>query len=480
MKGCCLILLCGATAVLGGCTLAPTYRQPAMPVADRWPAHAASEAALGPGWAPLAADLDWREFYADKRLRQIIGMALTNNCDVRLAALTAERARALYGIQRAELLPTVNATGSGSKQGVPADLSSSGERSISERYDVSLGVAAWEVDFFGLIRSLKERALEQYLATEQARRGAQVTLVSSVALAYLALAADQEQLQWSETTLAAQQDSYAMIKKSYDLGLAPETDLYRAQTQVETARGDIYRFQQAVAQDRNALDLLAGAKVPEKLLPRRWADVAVPLEIRAGIPSEVLLRRPDVLQAEHALKAAQADLGAARAAFFPRITLTGSLGTASKSLSGLFDAGSDTWSFAPQIVMPIFNSRTWSAHKAAKVQGEIALVQYQKAIQTAFREVADALAVRGNVNQQVAAQESLVRAVSQTYRLARIRYARGIDSYLEVLDAQRSVYAAQQKLVVLRLAQVANQARLYTVLGGGVDETPPAGKKTSP
>lgn len=429
---------------------------------------------------PLAADLDWREFYADQRLRQIIGMALTNNCDVRLAALTAERARALYGIQRAELLPTVDATGSGSKQGVPADLSSSGEHSISERYDVNLGVAAWEVDFFGLIRSLKERALEQYLATEQARRGAQVTLVSSVALAYLALAADQEQLHLSETTFAAQQDSYAMVKKSYDLGLAPETDLYRAQTQVETARGDIYRFQQAVAQDRNALNLLAGTAVPDRLLPRQWADVAVPLAIRAGIPSEVLLRRPDVLQAEHGLKAAQADLGAARAAFFPRITLTGSLGTASKSLSGLFDAGSDTWSFAPQIVMPIFNARTWSAHRAAKVQGEIALVQYQKAIQTAFREVADALAVRGNVNQQVAAQESLVQAVSETYRLARIRYARGIDSYLEVLDAQRTVYAAQQKLVVLRLAQVANQARLYTVLGGGVDGTPPAGKQASP
>jgi len=394
---------------------------------------------------------------------------LSSNRDLRLAALNVERARALYGIQRAELLPTADATVNGSKQRLPADLSPTGTRQTIEQYSVNLGVFSWELDFFGRIRNLSARALEQYLATEQARRSAQILLVSSVANAYLVLAADREGLALAQTTLTTQQDAYNLIERSYDLGLAPELDRYRAQTQVDAARGDVARFIQLVAQDENALNLLLGAPAPDEWLPAGLSDVASPKEISPGVSSEVLLHRPDVLQAESQLRAAHADIGAARATLFPRISLTAAVGTASSELSGLFESGSGTWSYAPQAAMPIFDTRAWLALKVTNVQREIALTQYEGAIQNAFREVADTLAVRGTVDQQVSAQESLVHAVAETYRLSTTRYDEGIDSYLSVLDAQRALYAAQQGLVSLRLAKLANQVRLYAVLGGGGD-----------
>ncbi len=452
---------------LAGCTMAPKYARPEAPVPATWPSGAAYVDARASTNAPRPADVRWQEFLVDGRLRQVIGLALTNNLDLRLAALNVERARAMYGIQRAALLPVVNATGSGSRQQVPADLSSSGKRMTSERYDANLGVAAWEIDFFGRIRSLKDRALEEYLGTEQARRGAQILLVSSVADAYLALAADHENLTLSETTLKAQQSAYDLIKRRYQLGLVPELDLLRAQTPLDVARRDVAIYTQQVAKDENALNLLAGRPVPRELLPEALSGVTSPKEISAGLSSEVLLCRPDVLQAENQLKAANADIGAARAAFFPRISLSTTIGTASSDLSGLFKSGSGVWSYAPQIVMPIFDARTWSAHRAAKVQREMAVTEYQKSIQSAFREVADALAVRGTVDLQVQAQISLVQALAETHRLANSRFDKGIDSYLGVLDAQRSLFAAQQALVFLRLEQAASQVRLYSVLGGG-------------
>jgi multidrug efflux system outer membrane protein len=400
-------------------------------------------------------------------LRQVISLALTNNRDLRTAALNVERARALYGIQRAQLWPTLDAVGSGSKARVPADLSSSGSRQTVERWDANLGVASWEIDFFGRIRSFKDRALEEYLASEQARRSAQILLVSSVANAYLALAADRENLKLSETTLQAQQATYDLVKRRFDLGLVPELDLFRAQAPFEVARRDVAIYTERVAKDGNALDLLVGAPTPSELLPTELNSVTPPAEISAGISSEVLLRRPDVLAAENQLKAANADIGAARAAFFPRVSLTAAMGTASSDLSGLFKSGSGAWSYAPQIVMPIFDARTWSAYKAAKAQREIAVTQYERAIQSAFRDVADALAVRGTVDQQVAAQQSLVEASAATYRLANSRYDKGIDSYLGVLDAQRTLFAAQQVLVFLRLEKLTSQVTLYSVLGGG-------------
>jgi multidrug efflux system outer membrane protein len=463
------LLLSGMAVVLCGCTLAPKYTAPEAPVPAQWPSGPAYPNTVTEPNAPGASELAWQEFFVDEKLRQLIETALQNNRDLRLAALNVTRARALYGIQRAEILPTVDAVASGSRSRVPADLSSTGRRETMEQYSVDLGVFAWEPDFFGRIRSLKDRALQEYLATEQARRGAQILLVSSVANAYLALAADRENLALAETTLVTQQEAYNLVKRRYDLGLAQELDLYRAQTQVDAAQGDIARFRQFVAQDENALDLLLGVRSPAELLPTGLGGVAPVKEVAAGVSSEVLLRRPDVLAAENLLRAAHADMGAARATLFPRISLTAAVGTASAELSGLFESGSGTWTLAPQAAMPIFDTRTWLALKVTKVQREMAVTEYEKAVQNAFREVADALAVQGTVDQQVAAQESLVNAVSQTYRLSRGLYEKGIVDYLSVLDAQRSLYAAQRGLVSLRLAKLANQVRLYAVLGGGGD-----------
>ncbi len=459
-------ILLGALFV-AGCTMAPKYNRPVAPISGTWPSGVAYQDASTSTHLPLAPEVTWQEFFTDEKLRRIIGMALTNNVDLRLAALNVERARALYGVQRADLFPVLSANGTGSKARVPADLSSSGSRQTVERYDVNLGVASWEIDFFGRIQSLKDSAYENYLGTEEARRSAQILVVSSVAQAYLALAADRETLALSETTLASQQTSYDLIKRRNELGLVAELDLLRAQSPLDIARRDVAVYQQQVAQDVNALNLLAGTTVPDELLPAALRDVRPPQAVSAGLSSDLLLRRPDVLQAEHQLKSANADIGAARANFFPRISLTAAMGTASSDLSGLFKSGSGAWSYAPQIVMPIFDARTWSANTAAKVQRNIAVAQYEKAVQVAFREVADALAVRGTIEAQVAAQESLVSSFDHTYRLANSRFDKGIDDYLGVLDAQRSLFASQQALVLLRFQQAANAVQVYAVLGGG-------------
>ncbi|MCE5262986.1 MAG: efflux transporter outer membrane subunit [Deltaproteobacteria bacterium] len=452
-------------ALLGGCTLAPEYTRPAAPVPVQWPTGEAYGDAAST--SSTAADLPWREVFTDQRLQQVISIALANNRDLRLAALNVERAWAYYGIQRAELFPTVNAVGSGSKSRVPADLSSTGSAMTSERYDVNLGVSSWEIDFFGRIRSLKDRALEEYLATDQARRSAQISLISAVANTYLTLAADREALKLVASTLETQESSYRMIRKLQDVGLASDVDLRQAQSQVDVARGDVARYTQLAALDENALNLLVGSPLPPALLPADLESVRPPKEIDPGLSSEVILRRPDVLAAEHLLRAANANIGAARAAFFPRIALTAAIGTASADLSGLFKGGSGTWAFSPQIVMPIFDARTWSAYDVTKADREISVTQYEKAIQAAFREVADALAVRGTVDRRIAAQQSLIEAVAEAYRLSNARYTRGIDSYLGVLDAQRALYAAQQGLIMLHLVRLANRVTLYSVLGGG-------------
>ena len=467
-----LLPILGTVIALSGCTLAPKYNRPDAPVPAAWPTVENIERPETATNAPAASEVPWQEVFTDSKLQQVIGLALTNNRDLRIAALNVNLARAMYGIQRGELLPSVNAVGTGSKSETPADLSSTGERMTSERYDVNLGVASWEIDFFGRIRSMKDRALEEYLGTEEARRGAQILLVSSVASAYLTLAADQENLALAQTTLEAQQDAYDLIQRRRDLGLVPDVDLYRVQTQVDTARGSVALYTQLVALDRNALNLLVGTPIADELLPTSLSAVIPPKEVSPGISSGVLLRRPDVLQSEHQLKAANADIGAARAALFPRISLTAAFGSASAELSGLFKSDSDAWSFAPLITMPIFDTRTWSALKATKAQREIILAQYEKTVQNAFKEVADALAVRDTVNQQVAAQLSLVNAVSETYRLSNSRYEKGMDSYLSVLDAQRTLFSAQQGLVSLGLARLANTVRLYAVLGGGWNDTP--------
>jgi len=464
-----IFLLGAIILILGGCTLAPEYSRPEAPMPAQWPSGAAYVEAGAWGALPTAAEIPWREFFPDERLQRLIEDALKNNRDLRLTGLNVERARALYGIQRAELLPSVDAAGSWFKERVPAELSTTRRRMTVEQYSVDFGLFSWEIDFFGRIRSLKDRALEEYLATAEAQRSAQILLISTVANAYLTLAADRERLKLAESTLEAQQAAYNLVKRRYEHGIASELDLNQAQTQVDIARGDIARFTQLAAQDENALNLLVGSSspMPNDFLPAGLDSIKPPREISPGLSSEVLLYRPDIASAEHRLMASNANIGAARAAFFPRISLTTTLGTASTELSNLFHAGTRTWTFAPQVFMPIFDARLWSAYDATRVEKEISLTQYERAIQTAFREVADALAVRGTVDRQVSAQQSLVDAVARTYRLSNLRYDRGIDSYLGVLDAQRSLYAAQQGLIALRLGKLANQVRLYAVLGGG-------------
>ena len=461
------LLLVMIVTLLGGCSLAPEYTRPEAPIPADWPSTAAYSNLKSSTDAPRAPELGWREFFTDERLQKIIEMALKNNRDLRMAALNVERARALYGIQRAGLYPSVNAMGSGSKQRVPADLSYTGSAMTSEQYSVNLGISSWEIDFFGRIRNLKDRALQEYLATEQAPRSAQISLISEVTIVYLTLAADRGNFKLAQSTLEAQKAAYNLINQRYEVGLATELDLSRAQTQVDVARGDVARYTQITAQDQNTLNLLAGTPVPEDLLPVDLSTVIPPQEVLPGLSSEMLLSRPDIIAAEYRLKGAYANIGAARAAFFPRISLTTSVGTASADLSGLFKGGSGTWSFMPQIIIPIFDARTRAAYDVTKVDREITLAQYEKAIQTAFKEVADTLAVRGTVDQRIAAQESLVHALGETYRLSNERYINGIDSYLGVLDAQRFLYAAQQGFISLRLARLANQVRLYAVLGGG-------------
>ena len=453
---------------LAGCTtLAPKYTRPEAPIPAEWPKGPAyKDSAVTPG-VPAAADIGWREFYVDEQLQKVIGLALNNNRDLRVAALNVEKARALYRIQRAELFPTVDIVGIGSKQRLPADVSGTGHSKTVEQYSVNLGVSSWELDFFGRIRSLKDSALEQYLATEQARRSAQISLVSEVASVYLTLSADRESLKLAQDTLESQEATYNMIRRRYEVGVSSELDLRQAQTRVEAARVDVARYTRQVAQDENALNLLVGSPVPTELLPDKLDVVTLLKDITIGLPSEVLLRRPDILQAENQLKAVNANIGAARAAFFPRINLTTIIGTISDELSGLFKSGSGTWTFVSQIIQPIFDTRLRWGLKAVKADHEIALAQYEKAIQVAFKEVADALAQRGTVRDQIAAQESLVQASAETYRLSNTRYTKGIDSYLSVLDAQRSLYGAQQGLIAIRLARLTNLVTLYKVLGGG-------------
>lgn len=444
-----------------GCTMIPDYRRPEAPVPETL---ASGEA--GSGFA--AAELPWREFIQDAELRQLIELSLENNRDLRLAALQVEQVRVLYKIQREELYPSLYGGGGASRSGASRDLLGPNEARITEVYHANLSLLSWEIDFFGRLRSLSEKALQEYFATDQARRGAQILLVSSVANGYLALAAERESLQLAEDTLKSQQEAYELVQRQYSGGLIAELDLRRAQIPREVARGDIARCRQRVAAAENALQLLVGSSLPAELLPASLADVAMPATFTSGLSSQVLLQRPDILAAEHQLRAAYANIGAARAAFFPNIALIGSLGTAGTELQRLFERGTSAWNFGTQLSVPIFDARVWSAYRVSKVQREIALTQYENAIQNAFRETADALALCKNISDQLDAQKDLVEATEKTYSLARIRYEEGTDNYLSVLDAQRNMFSAQQELISLKLSEHSSRLQLYAALGGGV------------
>lgn len=465
-----LSLPLGVFLCLAGCaTMAPHYNRPAAPVPAAWPSGPSYQQQAGQQAGKAVADIPWQEFFADQKLHKLIALALDNNRDLRVAVLNIERAQAQYQIQRADLFPQLDATADGNFQRLPEDFSGTGQARTLHQYSVGLGVSSYELDLFGRVRSLKEQALEQYLATDEARRSVQISLVSQVATSWLALAADRERLQLAKETLASQQASFQLIKSRFDVGVSSALDLHQAQTSVDTARVDIARYTTLVAQDENALNLVVGSQVGTDLYPASLSETLTALkDLTPGLPSDVLLNRPDILQAENLLKGANANIGAARAAFFPRITLVSSVGFGSNDLTGLFQGDSFAWNFAPHISLPIFDAgRNRANLQVAEVDRNIAVAQYEKAIQTAFREVADALAQRGTIDDQVAAQQSLTDATAESYRLSQARYDKGVDSYLNVLDSQRSLYGAQQNLITVRLSRLANLVTLYKVLGGG-------------
>ncbi len=452
-----------AATLAAGCSLAPRYQRPAAPVAASFP----SAAAPGAGATP-AADLGWRDVLPDARLQALVELALTQNRDLRVAALNAEAVRAQYRIQRAALLPAVAGVATASRTHTPADLSLSGKESTSGAWQVG-AAASFELDLFGRLRSLSDAALEQYLATEEARRATHLALVSAVASQELAGRAAEEQVALARATLDTVAASAEITRASAAAGRATELDLRTAESQVETARVNLAAAEQVRARAASALALLVGGPLPEGLPPPAPLDAGAPVaELPAGVPSEVLVRRPDVLAAEHALQSANAAVGAARAAFFPSISLTGQGGTASASLDGLFAGGSLAWTFSPRISLPIFAGGALQASlDAAELRKQAEVARYERAVQGAFREVADALEGRAFLDRQLQAQSARVAAEARRTELADLRYRGGVDSYLTVLTAQRDLFAARQGLIQVRLARLVNLVDLYRSLGGG-------------
>jgi multidrug efflux system outer membrane protein len=443
-----------AVAALSGCSFIPTLERPAAPVPASFPGQTANASA----GAALPA---WDTVVADPRLRELIALALQNNRDLRVAALNMEQVRAAYQIRRADQFPTLNLAATGNRQ-----PTSGGGTSTS--YTAGLAMASWELDFFGRVAALKDAALAQYLASEEARRTAQTSLVAAVANGWLALQADEELLALTQKTLATREDSLRLTKLRFDSGVASALDLRQAESLAAAARGALAQLQRSRAQGLNALTLLVGQTPPAALLPTAGASSAALQAVPEGLPSDLLARRADIRQAEQVLIAANANIGAARAAFFPRIALTASVGSASSDLSGLFKDGSWGFTLAPQALLPLFDAgRNQANLEAAKVGREIAVAQYEKAIQTAFREVADALAARATLGEQLAAVQSQADADAERLRLSELRYRGGVSSSLEVLDAQRSLFATQQSLAQVKLAQQQSQVALYKALGGG-------------
>ncbi len=461
-----ITILAAFLVMASGCTMIPKYDRPEAPVPDTFTATSGSSQTE----PTPQTELKWQSFITDPGMKAVIELALENNRDLRIASLNIEKARSLYRIQRSELYPTLAVGATASRERTGSQLSEDGQPTTRDEYAVGVGFTSWELDLFGRIRSLKKQALEQFLATETALDSVQLSLVTGVGNSYLALAADRENLQFAQATLQAQQDTARLIRKSYELGVASELELLQAKSQVEAAKVDVARFSALVETDLHALNLLVGTTVPEKLLPESLDAIQSPATVQSGVSSDVLLRRPDVRLAEHRLKAMNANIGAARAAFFPRITLTAFAGSISSELSSLFDSGTGGWSFSPQITLPIFDMGARRANlNAAKAERDIAVANYEKTIQVAFKEVSDALSLHKHLNSQLAAQQALTDTAEAAYRLSKARYDEGVDSYLSVLIAQRSQYAAQMGLVQLKLAQLANRLQLYKVLGSGIE-----------
>jgi multidrug efflux system outer membrane protein len=471
-------VIAALVAAASACTMEPHYSRPAAPVPAGWNGTA------GTVDAAAVATIGWRQFFPDPTLQRLIKLALDNNRDLRVAVLNVQAAQQQYRIQRADLFPTVAASALEQVEKYPAGVIATGATggggastptpggTTIRFFEAGIGFTSYELDLFGKIRSLDHAALERYFGTEETRRSSQLTLVAEVADAYLAVLADETILKVTRETLDSQTESYNLIKRSLDAGTTTALALRQAATTVDTARANLAQYTRQAAQDRNALMLLIGASIPDDIQFSSDLDAqTLSADLPVGVPSEVLQRRPDVLAAERELIAANANIGAARAAFFPSISLTGNFGTASNKLSGLFKPGSTSWSFSPQISVPIFAGGANVANlDLSKIEKNVNIAQYEKALQSAFREVDDALAARATLDEQLSAQRALLNDTSETYHLAELRFRTGVDSFLPVLDAQRSLYSAQLGVVGLELLRLQNMATLYKALGGGLKE----------
>ena len=471
-----------AAALLSACSMAPTYQRPAAPVAAEYTMDSAGAAAktgfattlAGPGQKD-AVDTGWRDYFSDPRLRQLIAAALDNNRDLRTAALRIEEARAQYDIQSADRLPNLGASAALTKAKTPAFLSPTGQTTIGKRYDAGLAISSFELDFFGRVKSLNDAALAAYLATDEARQAAQIALVAQVAQAYYTERAYAEQYTLAQQTYEARARTYKLTQQRAEVGASSRLDLRSNETLMETARASALALARQRAQADNALTLLVGqpssqavAGAAAGVMP---SDQQIDLlsAVPTGLPSDLLARRPDIRAAEQRLKSANANIGAARAAFFPRISLTAALGSSSPSLGGLFDGGSGSWSFAPQLTLPIFDAgRNRANLSLSEVRKNLAVADYEKTIQAAFREVADALAARDYLGEQVAAQRAVQDAQADRLKLLQLRFDNGVASSLDVLDAQRELFSAQQSLVQARLLRTTSAIDLYRSLGGGL------------
>jgi len=460
-----LLLAAAAAAMIAGCSLTPELVRPAAPVAPEFPPHAAAPTNAN----RAAVDIGWREVFPDARLQALISSALENNRDLRTAALRIEEARAAYNIQSADLLPNVNAAASGTRARTPAGLSLTGRPAVGNIYQVGLSMASFELDFFGRVRSLNDAALAAYLATEEAQRAAQISLVAETAKAYLSELGAGEQLVLARRTLESREEGYKLGKQRFAVGATSALDLRLNETLVLSARVSVLQLQRQQAQAHNALTLLVGKPLGDMPVGEDLSSQNVVTTIPAGLPSDLLTNRPDIRAAESRLVAANANIGAARAAFFPRISLTAGLGTASPALSGLFDSGSMSWSFAPQLTLPIFDAgRNRGNLDLAVVRRDLAVTDYERTIQTAFREAADALVARGTLDEQVEAQRQTREAQADRLNLVDQRFRAGVASTLDMLDAQRELFTAEQTLVQTRLQRLTNAVDVYRTLGGGL------------
>lgn len=456
--------LAALALALAGCSLQPDYQRPALPVANHFDQQSGGQQGNG-------ADIVWQNFFNDPVMKQLIQLSLDNNRDLRVAALNVEVARSQVQVERSALMPTVSAGVNETTTHLPGNLystKSSGPVTY-QQYEATLGTTAWELDFFGRLRSLKDQALESYLATDATQRATRISLIAQVASGYLTLCSDKALLQLAQDTVKSQQATYDLTKRSYDAGVSSDQELAQAETTVRSAQADVASYTRQVRQDINALGLLVGTGLPADLLAKAelnkdWHFPATP----AGLPSDLLTHRPDIISAEHTLKAANANIGAARAAFFPSISLTAAGGSYSSSLGHLLEGGTAAWSFAPAISLPIFDGGKNQANlDVAQAQKRIEIANYEKAIQTAFQEVGDALAGQDTWKDQLKATEQDLAANQRYYHYAELRYQQGVDNYLNVLVAQRSLYSAQQSAITAKLGQLNQQVTLYKVLGGG-------------